>query len=350
MVGSRSRGLNLCIVSGSDERAVARLFVRDPTSGALSSTEKAASVPSASFVAEHPSGSHLYVSSETESGSVTALRMHGGSLAASSHCPTGGADPCFVDVDPAGQFLVVTNYEGGNVALVRLTSDGELAGACDLVAGEGAGPERARQGGPHPHCARFLSGGRRVVVADLGSDRLRSYAVDATAGRLRPLATACLPPGSGPRHFVAGAGVLYVTAELSSSLVAIAFDERVGVFGDVSHVVPASTAPAIERNYPSDLLLHGEGERLLVALNRGAHTIALFDLGHATAAPRLVGEIPAHGRWPVHMAEVGRHLYVANQHSDEVVCLGFDGQGSLRRLGTLEVESPVCVLALAGFG
>ena len=68
------------------------------------------------------------------------------------------------------------------------------------VGGSEAHP--TRQAAPHPHSNFVDPSGGRVLVSDLGQDKIYSYTVDAAAGTLSEHRVIEAAPASGPRHMV----------------------------------------------------------------------------------------------------------------------------------------------------
>ncbi len=107
---------------------------------------------------------------------------------------------------PNGGVAVLAAYGGNGVNILRIHDDGGLA---EPVAGSsvshgatGSGIDAGRQGSPCPHSAFVDPTGTRVVVSDLGTDKLYCYNVNASACSLERCSTFDSAPGAGPRHLV----------------------------------------------------------------------------------------------------------------------------------------------------
>ena len=344
--GSGARWVCAAFGSGppSGARGGVTVLARDQESGALHDTGWKVPLPAAAYLAIRPQGTHVYVADETADGRVVALRLRPERAPAwSSECGSGGAEPCYIAVHPSGGLLAAANYGSGSVALLRIGPDGELADVTDVVPGGGSGPDRERQNGPHPHCAAFLPSGRHLIVADLGTDTVSSYTVDTGRGRLIAAGRVTVPAGCGPRHVVSADGVLYVTGELDSSVLALPFDAASGSIG-LPSVTGASQRGTVDRNYPSDIVSSPTGRHCYVA-NRGADTVTM--LTRHGQRLTLAAEIPSGGQWPVQLARTGGHLYIANQHSDSIAQFALGpSEIPTPQPSALTLPRPACLLPL----
>ena len=126
-----------------------------------------------------------------------------------------GAGPAHLSVDPSGRYVFAANYGGGSSVVLPIRPDGSLGEATDVQAISGPlGPQPARDAppgsfaisghdAPHAHMAQTDPAGRFLLVSDLGTDRIYSYALDTRTGTLMPAAQPFVQasPGAGPRHF-----------------------------------------------------------------------------------------------------------------------------------------------------
>ncbi|MEX0600670.1 MAG: beta-propeller fold lactonase family protein, partial [Rhodothermales bacterium] len=132
--------------------------VFDDETGALEVRGVTGLIENPSFLAAHPSGRYLYAVSETTEfegqpgGGIYAYAVNReGRLAPLNRQPSQGGAPCYVSVTPDGNYVLVANYLGGNVALFPVEADGRLDEASDVAQHEGSGPNESRQEGPHAH-------------------------------------------------------------------------------------------------------------------------------------------------------------------------------------------------------
>lgn len=315
---------------------------QDPASGALETVDTT-STPSASFLAWHPDGRHLYVVNETDDGTVSGFRSEAdGRLTALNSEPTGGVSPCHLVVHPAGRHVVSANYGTGNLAVHPLTEDGFLGSPVDVVQHRGSGPRTGRQDGPHAHQVRVTPGGEHILAVDLGADSIFLYRLDLETGKLVLDGAARTEPGAGPRHLIfSDDGTVHVACELGSTVVSFSYQD--GSLARLGSIAATATPPRTE-NYPSEIVPSGDGRFIYVA-NRGQNVVTVFAVEGPSLRP--VVDVSCGGDWPRHMAIIGRYLYVANQRSHQVTYFHLDPDtGVPEPVGVaLELPSPTCVLA-----
>lgn len=265
-----------------------------------------------SALAVHPHLPVVYGTAGEGPGRLLAWRFGADGVEVLADVSTMGLEPAHVAVDPAGQVLIVANYQDSSLALWRLGVDGSVSGAAQIVTLTGSGPDPERQEAAHPHQALFAADGK-VVVIDLGADCLRWFRLDAAVPSLTPAGLWRLPPGSGPRHGVfLEDGRLAVAGELGNMLL-------IGS-GDDWQMAPATghSRPGharFARNYPGDIAA-GPGGIVHLA-NRSLSTLTSFDV--SGAAPRRVGEVECGVDWPQHLLVHRDHVLVAGWDTGRVV-------------------------------
>ncbi|MFI2365626.1 lactonase family protein [Promicromonospora sp. NPDC019610] len=315
----------------------------------------AAPVASPSFLALDPSGRTLLAVGETEPGALTTFHVSDdGTLALAGTAASGGASPCHVV--GTGSAAWVANYGDGVAAVVPLTGSG-VPGEARTFPHEGTGPVTDRQEGSHAHFVHPW-GDDRVLVADLGTDELRTYPLDGSGPADGEIA-AVLPPGTGPRHLVElPDGTILLAGELDCRLHVLvpAGPGRLEPVGSVA--ITARTLPDGAPGYPSHITVAGDLVHVGV---RGPDVLAVFRVRAADAAGAAQGspavghltienvadvELGA-GAWPRHHAVLadGEVVVVAAQSTDELVAVRLDrasGQGEIT--DRLELPVPACVL------
>lgn len=351
--------------------------------GALVDAVQVAVAPSPSFLAVHPSGHVLYAVGETPVGTISAFAVHpaeglhagdlptqgphtvrsaaGATLSVEETITSGGADPCHLLLSPDARALYVANYTSGTVGVVPLTADGAFeadvvasgAPAQVFTAGDsgsaGPGPDPDRQDGPHAHFAALAPGGRHLLVVDLGTDELRRFVIEPDGTLTADGLAGTLPPGTGPRHLVAGPhDHLYVTGELDSTVHVLRWESSTATTRPVQ-VVPAcaavpSDASSGDRNLPSHLVL--VGDQLHVAV-RGADVVSTFAVSADGARLEALGETSTGGDWPRHLVVVAgeaTHLVVADQVSSRLAVLDVASSGELVVRDFAHLPAPACVV------
>ncbi|MEY9210647.1 lactonase family protein [Thermobifida halotolerans] len=318
----------------------------DTDSGTLSDAGLAAPSSGPSFVVRSADGGMVYAVNELDTGRVSGFSITGErELTHRGDAPTGGSSPCHLLAHPAGRHLVVANYGDGSLSVHPIGANGVPQEPVQRLTHTGSGPNADRQEGPHAHSVYLAPGGGHLLAVDLGTDELRCLPFDPAADRpAGPQHVAArLAPGSGPRHLAAhSSGHLYVAGELDSRVHVLRFD------ADTARAETVDTLPATKEpadNFPAEIALSPDERRLYVA-NRGADTIATFEVSSDGTRLRHLADTPTGGAWPRHFAQVGRYLVVANQNSATLTTLPLDPAdgipGPARH--TLDVPTPVCVL------
>ena len=297
------------------------------------------------FLAEHPSQPRLYAVDEADPGEIAAFAIDGGGwLRRTGAVSSGGSFPCHLLVHPDGGWLYTANYGDGVATALRLDDAGDVTGERVELPHTGRGPNAARQEGPHAHSTWVSPGGGWLVVADLGTDHLRSYRLDG--GRpLGPPALTTLPAGSGPRHAALAGDLVHVACELSCEVITLRWDEVSGT-GEVLAAVGAVTLPA--RSGEDHTLSHLEmlDDDTLVVGVRGADSLAVIGLADGVV-DGLRAEVLTVA-WPRHLTVVGDEVLVAGERADLIgvhpVVRSSSGAvvGELAR--RIDAPAPMCLL------
>lgn len=293
--------------------------------GSFEAGQPYAGARNASFGARR--GDLAYLVDEQENGALTVHRWTVEGWQPIAQVPSGGAEPCYLALDPAGRFLAAANYGSGSAVLYALDATGLPQPPPALFHNAGSGPNPKRQEGPHIHCVRFF--GRRLYAVDLGTDEiLRADLTDEGFGEVA-LAWAA-PAGAGPRHLLPLAGErALVLCELAATLTLLAASDR-----DFTALATVPTAPPAFRgeNFGGHLAVNGAGTRAYVS-NRGHDSIAVFAVHQDTL--ELLQHIPSEGRHPRHFAflEDGARMVVAHEKDGRVTAFEIAGDGTLAKAG-----------------
>jgi len=332
------------------------LYRLNLSSGELKPVASTKGVVNPSFLALTPSRRYLYAVNEVQefagrkSGAVSAFAVdqRTGELRLLNQQPSLGADPCYVDVDAGGRFVLIANYTGGNVMVLPVRRDGSLGEAADMKQYQGSSVNRERQEGPHAHCIVLDPANRFAYSCDLGTDRIMIFRFDSRTGKLLPAEQRWVQvkPGAGPRHlaFQPGGKYVFVLNELHSTVTAFSRDPEKGSLKELQTLttLPKDFAGT---NTSADIHVSSDG-RFLYCSNRGHDSIAIFaidphgglsTIGHESTrgmTPRNFGIVPT-----------GAFLLVANQKSDNIAVFRVDRKtGRLSSTGQMvEAPSPVCL-------
>ena len=323
----------------------------DLSSGALSYQSKVSGMVNPAFLAIDPAGRYLYAIravGEEDGPAVSAFSIDPTTkeLAYLNEQSSHGSSPCHVSVDRTGQFVLVANYRGGNVAMLPIEHDGRLGAATDVVQHYGSSLD---SGAAHPHSITFDASNRFAFVADLGIDKIMIYELDLAQGLLAPNGHSQLQAGAGPRHFTfhPNGRYAYVINELNSTINAFAYDDT---NGSLTPLQTVSTLPDdfSGTNYCADIHISPSG-KFLYGSNRGHDSIVIFAIDENTGMLTYIAHEPTQGQFPRNFAidPTGTYLLAANQNSNTVVTFRIDQQtGELNAIHMSHIPTPVCLLML----
>jgi 6-phosphogluconolactonase len=340
------------------------LYRLNLTSGELTHAGTTKGVVNPSFLTLAPNRRYLYAVNEVDdfagrkSGAVSAFAVDQktGDLRLLNQQASLGANPCYVEVDASGKFVLIANYTGGNVAVFPIQSDGSLGESTDMKQYQGASVNRERQEGPHAHSIRLDPTNRFAYSCDLGTDKIMSFRFDARSGKLfagePPWVQ--VKPGAGPRHLAFDHAGRYVFAlnEMHSTVTAFARDSEKGSLRELQTIttLPKDFAGA---NTGADVHVSPNGQFLFCS-NRGHDSIAIFRIDPRKGLLTAIGHEPTRGLTPRNFAvdPTGAFLLVANQKSDSIVVFRLNQTtGRPSATGQLvQVPAPVCLKITSPFG
>lgn len=316
--------------------------------GDLEQVGLAAASENPSFLAFSPDQKFLVAVNEIDkegSGTVESFRVEGDQLELIKRSSSGGAHPCFVTVNATG-FVLVANYTGGNIGLLRLDAAGQLSPLLDRQQHQGQGTTE-RQEAPHAHSAWFVPASDEVIAVDLGTNQLWCSTLDEAQATLRPSEPPTLDfeAGAGPRHltFHPNGKWIYVLNELNATLALVERSEA----GTYAVSATISTLPEDFQgpNLCADIHVSSDG-KFVYASNRGHNSIVSYEV-QADGRLRLLGHTSTHGNWPRNfsLSPDERFLLVANQRSNNIVSYRRDASnGQLEYIGEITAPAPVCIL------
>lgn len=331
----------------------------DAESGDMESLGLVAGSINPNFLALHPSGDYLYSVNredpETPStGSISAYRIdrNSGNLEFMNKVDAMGQGPCHIAVDHTGRFLFTADYPDGITVSYRLAADGSLAELASVVEHEGSSISE-RQEAPHAHGVYLTADNQRLIVPDLGADRVVVYQVDQETGELSandPPAIA-FEPGTGPRHFTFHPDGThgYVIGELASTVSVLSYDSTVGEFGHMQ-AVPTLPEGFDGINSTAEIEVSPDG-RFVYGSNRGHNSIAVFAVDPADKTLTPVGWESTQGETPRHFAvdPTGAFLFAENRATSTIVQFSRDFEtGALTPTGLVlnDAPAPVCMVFL----
>ncbi|GAY73520.1 lactonase family protein [Lentilactobacillus kosonis] len=223
-------------------------------------------------------------------------------------------NPAYITVDDNRHLVYTANYHTAEISTYAIQSDGLLKLADRVTHSGQVGPKNEQADGPHPHFMD-LTPDNRVVVCDLGLDRVFVYDVD-DQGSLAKVSELALEPGFGPRHivFAHDADTAYLVGELSSKLAVLHYNRETGEF----------TVQKIVRTIPDDWTAHNGAAAIRISAddnyvyvsNRGHNSLAVFQVTDSDA--ELIQLISSEGDFPrdFNLNQDETFLILVNQNTD----------------------------------
>ncbi len=262
---------------------------------------------------------------EDNSGSVLLYQRAGDEYVLKDEYFLEGGALCHIVYQPKNQTLYCSFYLTGHVGAIKVENY-HFAKLLSFLRME---PEKAGDL-TRAHCCALEPEGNRVLTTNIALDRI--YIFEAEDGSLLPN-TRCeniqLEKGIGPRHlkFHPIQNYLYVITEYSSEILVFHYlhDDIVPKL-TLLQKISALPGGFHESSTGSTIDITEDG-RFLYAANRGADTIAVFDI-HVDGTLEKMQDISCQGRNPRHIAltKDDAALMIANQDSNEIVILGVDEQ------------------------
>ncbi|MFF2051137.1 lactonase family protein [Leifsonia sp. NPDC058194] len=244
-----------------------------------------------------------------------------------------GRQPCHVAIDPAGRFLVVSDWHAGGVTFVHL-DEGGVPRMGGVVRFPGGGH------GSRAHAALVLDDAM-IVTTDPGLDRLRVWSVN-DAGAVAARGDVDLPTGCRPRHLTQDAqGRVHVLTEQSSEVLTLEPSRRHGLAVIASSPVRANPSPADSPSSITSTIV--AGETILHAAVRGSNVLVSLR-SNAQGALTIIGETPTGGDEPRDHCLVGDRLFVANRRTNTVGVFDLK-QGIPKHAFSIPAGTPASVAA-----
>jgi len=355
---SSARAEDLLVYFGSHSSAPGAGFSLahfNPDTGVLTRPEFLLAAKEPAFFVLSPDGSRLYSCNSGSPGGLSAYAVEPrtGRLTLLNRVLAGGGDTSFITLDHTGRYVLVANYNGGNIAAFALRPDGSIGDwtAFDQHTGKSVHP--GRQTKAYAHAIVLDPTNRFALVPDLGVDKLYIYRFDEKTGALTPNnpAFAAIAPGSGPRHvrFHPNGHWVYLINELASTIAAFTWDS---VHGTLTPLQTVTTLPAdfSGTSTCAELEVHPNG-RFLYGSNRGHDSLAVFAIDQTSGLLTPVEHVASGGKTPRNFAfdPTSRWIVLTNQDSSNAVVFRVDAAtGRLTRTGDpVPVPAPFCERFLA---
>jgi 6-phosphogluconolactonase len=280
----------------------------------------------------------------TEGGGLTTLKYNRNfsKIQKVNEIPVPNGGPCYISITLDNQFLLIANYEGGSVTVVRLGRTGIPKKVTENIIYAGIGEKVS-----HAHMISPDPQGNRVYMTDLGLDRIMIYTLDKFTGKLIPFNKEGipLPPGTGPRHFVFNTrgSEMFVIGELNSTVNVFQVDDKKGLIFSQSYSTLREGFK--DPNNPADIHITKYGE-YLYGSNRGENTIVTLSI-LKDGKLILAGHTDCGGDWPRNFVidPSGKFMLVGNERSGNISIFKIDRGTGMPTQVTQKVTltAPACL-------
>lgn len=323
----------------------------DTVSG-FSKYKSVVKVTNPSYLTINKEGTHVYSVSETGDAKAAAnafvFDKKDGTLKLLNSQLTGGADPCYIELDKTGKHVVTANYSGGSITAFDINGDGTLTTAAQLIRFTGKGADAERQKAPHLHCVRYSPDGKYLFADDLGTDKIHKFGINESneGNYLKVGAPAAfdVAPGSGPRHldFHPNGKYAYLINELSGAVIAFNYDANAGNLTQIQTI----QADTLGAKGSADIHVSPDGKFLYASNRLKGDGIAIFSINQADGKLTKVGyqETGVHPRNFV-ITPNGKFLLVASRDNDVIQIFLIDRVTGLleNTYKDIELDMPVCL-------
>ncbi|MGN7401486.1 lactonase family protein [Cytobacillus praedii] len=325
-----------------DDQSI-QLLLFDSTSGSLRKTGSTSGIMNPSFLTVNKEKTRLYSISEEDPGEIVSfsIELGSGKLSEINRQPTVGSSPCFVSLDPYDQLLFTANYGGGSITVFPLNPDGSISPFSDFK----RYTDTVLKKTSHPHQIKNIPNTNKYLITDLGMNRIYLYQFNYMTSQLELLNEIVAVPESGPRHLTLHREqrIIYVANEFNSNISVYTYNEEFEIFELIQEI--ETTPSHIEtENYCSDIHISPCQSYLYVS-NRGHNSLATYQILD-DGKLKLLGHSLTMGEWPRNFGLVpdGKHILVANQHSDSIVVLKIGSNGIPQTTSQhYSVKSPACL-------
>lgn len=288
------------------------------------------------------------------SGSVSSYKIskNTGELTFVNQQPTGGTDPCHIEINSEGTELFVSNFMSGSVCILPIRADGSIGESSQFIQHAGSSINPQRQSGPHAHSLIFSPDERYAFVPDLGLDKLMIYKTNSGSSPLTESEILFFQtePGAGPRHgvFDPTGKYFYLINELSCTILVLSYDSKNGSFTELQSVSSLPEGVDLTGNSCADIHITPDG-KYLYGSNRGHNSLVIYGINQQSGLLDYLGCQPCGGRIPRNFVidPSGNYLLCANQDSDDITVFKIDQKtGLLEEITKCNISTPVCVRPL----
>jgi 6-phosphogluconolactonase len=260
-----------------------------------------------------------------------------------------GDHPCYIGFSPNEQFVVAANYTGGSLSIYKLNPSNQLS-HLQTIQHNGRSINESRQEKAHVHSTVFSPDGKFLVVADLGTDKIYSYAFNQSDNEPASLySTFDAQSGDGPRHvlFSTDGKTVFAVQELTAILEIFDFE--------AGKLIPRQRLSLLADDFEgsvgaAEVRISPDGKHVYVS-NRGeANSISVFQKVEASQEFERIQVISSGGIMPrnFNLTSDGKYLLAAHQASNDIVIFERDrDSGILKQTAwKVQVNKPVYLFPL----
>jgi 6-phosphogluconolactonase len=318
----------------------------DSKTGALGKPEFVTEAAGPAYFILADGGKRLYTCNSTGFVSAYVVAEQGRSLTLLNKVSSEGGDPSYISLDRTGKYVLVANYQGGNILVWALKPDGSIGERTAIVQHTGSGVDPQRQTHAYAHSIIVDPTNRFVLTADLGLDKLFVYKFNAKDGSLTPNDPefATVSPGWGARHviFHPNGKWVYLNTEMGSRIVFFHWDNATGTL--TQQQVVSTLSPEFHgTSAAAEMRVSADG-RFIYATNRydvGDGDMAVFAIDAKSGQLTPIQHIGTGGHTPRNfdIDPTGDWMVVTNHGSNNAQIFRID-----KKAGTLTpAGAPVSV-------
>ncbi|GCF95146.1 hypothetical protein NRIC_30370 [Enterococcus florum] len=314
-------------------------IILDTEKGCLENMQLATEEVSPTYLTKSQSGNLYSVTTRNEQGGVSSYDQQ---LTFLNAVTEEGAPLCYVAVDEPRKLVYGANYHKGKINVYSIQTDGSLKAAFSVSHDEPTGPHK-NQNTAHVHYTD-LAPDQRLVVCDLGTDRVYTYGV-AADGSLEEQNVYLAPPGCGPRHLVfhPEKDLAYLFGELDNTVTVLNYDRSNGKFSSLQTV---STLPDdfTGESAGAAIRISNDG-KFLYASNRGHNSIVVYQISDDGEKLNTVQFISTEGDGPrdFNLNSSNGYLVCGNQNTNNATLYRRDSENGKLEMIQKDIYAPECV-------
>lgn len=266
------------------------------------------------------------------------LNLESDSLELIDKVSSKGDHPCYLGLSPNGKLLAVGNYSGGNLSIFEVESNGKLIHR-QTIQHSGKSINPARQEGPHVHSTVFNPSGDRLLVANLGTDKIYNYKVNPNNPEpLELIEEFPLTPGDGPRHliFSRDGQTIFLVQEMTAMLEIYNFENDIFTLKQRLSLLNEGFSGAVGA---AEVRLSPDEKNVYVSNRGDANTISVFQKIN-TGEFQRIQNISSGGIMPrnFNLTDDGKYLLAAHQASNDIVVFERNSDNGTLKLTGLKVQ------------